>query len=140
MSDDEREIDCKDFSTLFERTESGFALTQSEESALLKHENCCKACKGLSKQHKQITVLASGFPQFDVSEGLTQKILKSVEQESVPTVHTSFYPIGLAASIVILVLVPFDSIQSLLGWASGLLGLAVLQILMKTANAREQVI
>lgn len=138
--DKDKTCDCKTFLGLFEKVESGNTLESEENTFMSQHEAECKACRSLKKQHLQITEMAASFPQFDISEGLTQKILQGIEKESSPGIRTSFLPLGVATSLAVLLLVPFDSVQNLLGWGAGLLGLVSLQLLMKTANTREQLI
>lgn len=138
--DKEKICDCKTFRHLFEMEESGDSLSREKTDLMSEHESNCKACAGLRKQHRQIIEMAANFPQFDISEGLTQRILESLDKESSPGLRTSFLPIGIATTVAVVMLVPFDSVQSLLGWGAGLLGLVSLEVLMKTANTREQLI
>lgn len=140
MNDDSKECDCLTFRKLYESGECGHSLSASEQNSFDLHKSNCKSCSGFCLQHEEIAGCAGGLPQFDVSEGLTQRILDSIERQSTPRVETSILPIGLAACVAFFVMVPFDSLQSLYGWGAGILGLFLLQLLMRTANSQEQVI
>jgi hypothetical protein len=139
MNDDANKFDCLTFKKLFEGSECGQVLSPQDQSRLDLHAGNCGSCSRLLKHHTEIVELAKHMPQFDVSEGLTQKILDSIEKQNTPGVQTSLLPLGLVASVVFLVFVPFDTWQSLYGWGAGILGLIILQLLMKTANTQEQI-
>ena len=138
MKDKENISDCQQFKELFEQSESGRELSCGEQAELAAHEKDCRGCLRWQQQHREIAALSAGLPQFDVSEGLTRKIMNSVEKQYTPGVQTSLLPLGLAAGIGFVVMVPFDSVQSIFGWGVGIVGLMALQFLMKTANRQEQ--
>lgn len=144
MSDDNTDLssknNCREFVDLLEKKEIGLSLSAPQQASFDKHMQACRACSIIMNQHEQINELASMMPQFDVSEGLTQKILESVSVESAPKVETPLLPLALAATFIFFLLVPFDSIQSLFGWGVGILGLIALQVLMQTAGQQEQVV
>jgi hypothetical protein len=107
---------------------------------MLEHSAQCASCSAWQKQNDAVISLASAMPQFDVSEGLTQKILSAVEKENTPGMEVSLLPISIAAGLAFLVFVPFDSAQSLFSWGIGLLSLFVFYMLMKLASSKEQMI
>lgn len=141
MTDDTKN-DCNEFADLFEKKDGGQALSSQEQSAFDAHKTACKPCSIWLGQHEKISDMAMMMPQFDVSEGLTQKILDSVNTETTPGLGLghSLLPYGMAAAVFFFVLVPLDSWQSVFGWGAGLLGLFAFQVLMNTANTQEQVI
>jgi hypothetical protein len=140
MIDDSNECNCLTFKKLFEAWQCGQTLSVSEQSRFDLHRQNCLSCSTWLSQHAEIAEMSRHLPQFDVSEGLTQKIMDSIEKQSLPGVQLSLLPIGLASCLVFFVMVPFDSWQSLYGWGAGIMGLVALQLLMKTANKQEQVI
>ncbi len=140
MVDDVSDCDCDTFKTLFERSETGEILSAAQNKCVESHQQQCNSCESFVAQHASLIAIAVALPQFDVAEGLTQKILQSVEMQSTPAVEASIWPVGLAAALAFFVMVPFDSVQSVLGWAVGLFGLLGLQLLMQTANSKEQLI
>ncbi len=140
MIEEDLENKCASFARLFEKQDSGYSLKESEEDFCKEHLAQCRACEIWQSEHRQISELAALMPQFDVSEGLTQKILDSVAKEATPKIETSLLPLALSASAVFLVMLPFDSWQSVLGWGAGFLGMLLLQALMNTANSSEQVV
>lgn len=137
---DEGTNDCLNFRKLSEKLEGGQSLSESEQVSYQHHAECCRPCAAWCDQHHNLAQLAGALPQFDVSEGLTQKILSAVERESTPGIEIPLLPLGIVASLAFFTLVPFDSLQSLYGWGAGVLGLFALQFLIKTANANEQVV
>ncbi len=140
MADDLTECNCTEFKRLFEMAESTQMLSQAEQLSFEKHKLECRACENWLSQHIELAQMSAALPQFDVSEGLTQKILDSIEKQSTPGVETSIWPVGVAATLAFLVMVPFDSVQSVLSWGAGGLGLLALQMLMKAANSKEQLV
>lgn len=139
MTDEAKNCECSTFAELFEKKEIGLSLSAQEELSLSNHCNDCRSCQAMRNQHEQINQLASMMPQFDISEGLTQKILESVNTQTTPAVETPLLPVALVAAVLFIIMVPFDSVQTLLGWAAGLLGMFALQGLMQTASTQEQV-
>ena len=135
-------MDCNKFADLFKRMDGGMSLSSQEQSSFDAHKLDCKPCSIWLSQHNQISDMAMSMPQFDVSEGLTQKILDSVHTEKTPGLglETSLMPLSLATAAVFLVLIPFDSWQSVYGWGAGIAGLFALQLLMNAANKQEQVV
>lgn len=140
MADENDDIYCLSYTRLFEKIETGENLSPAETQACENHQRICRKCDAWRKQHLSIAQLAIDMPQFDVSEGLTQKILGSIEKESTPGVETSIVPLAVAATFAFILLIPFDSIQSLYGWGAGILGLVILQMLINTANSKEQLV
>lgn len=140
MEDEIRKIDCNSFSELFEKQEIGLKLNAQQQLDFDGHESSCASCSAMVRQHANIVEMASSLPQFDVSEGMTQKILDNVESQSTPGIETSLLPIGIVAAVLYFLLLPYDSLQSILGWAASLVGLLGLQFLMNSANSQEQMI
>ena len=132
-------FDCSCFMELFEKQEIGLPLNSNQKSMFDKHSQECKSCSAVLIQHSGILEIASSLPQFDVSEGLTQKILEKVEKQSTPGIETSLLPIGIFAAFLYFILLPFDSLQSVLGWGASLIGLFCLQMLMQSANSQETI-
>ncbi len=132
-------FDCSCFLELFEKQEIGLTLNSSQKAMFDQHSQECKSCLAILTQHSNIIEMASSLPQFDVSEGLTQKILEKVEKQSTPGIETSLLPIGVFAAFLYFILLPFDSLQSVLGWGASLVGLFGLQMLMQSANSQETI-
>lgn len=137
---DETDNECLNYIRLYQSEESGDHLSEADHNRMSGHVSSCASCTAWQKQNEAMISLASAMPQFDVSEGLTQKILGSIEKESTPGMEVSPVPIAIAAGFLFLLLVPFDSVQSLYSWGVGVLGLFVLHLLMKAASSQEQVI
>lgn len=140
MKDDAGPSACQSFRTLFEKLEFADSLTEQENLAYEQHFANCSACSSWSKQHSAILELSAAMPQFDVSEGLTQRIISSLEKSSTPAVETSLLPLCLLAVLAFLVLVPFDSLQGICVWGLGVLGLILFQALIQAANTQERLI
>lgn len=129
---------CRNFRSLCEKQECGFELASAETNLLLEHKKLCSACSAWQAQHERIEEFAQFLPQFDVSEGLTQKILSEMEKETLPAVQTPYLPLLIAASVSVILLFPFDSMQSIIGWTAGIAGLAALKTFMSVAEGKEQ--
>jgi len=140
MLDKQSENSCAEFRSLFSDDEVSSSLAAEQRLLLNTHQNSCAACDSWCKQHADLIQLAETLPQFDVSEGLTQRILDSVGKQATPGLETSLLPIGLVAAVAAFVLVPVDSLQGLYGWGAGILGLWALQLLMKSASTSEQLV
>lgn len=120
------------------------------EAGLLKlyneHAGECKPCAAWKSHNDQIIELAVAMPQFDISEALTQKILSSVENEkqgimpairSLPSTLPSL-PLGVIGMFLMVVILPFDTVEGAMSWACGLAGLVALKLLVSTTNKTEQ--
>ncbi|MBX9688314.1 MAG: hypothetical protein K2X27_16515 [Candidatus Obscuribacterales bacterium] len=140
MNDELIESECRKFKKQLEFFEDISEMPGSERLSLDVHLECCASCKAYWLQHKQILEMGAALMHFDVSEGLTQRILTSIEKEETPAIESSLLPLGLIGVFAFLLMVPFDSLQSLASWASGILGLYILQLLMNAAKAKEQVV
>lgn len=139
QEDDSSAVSCRSFRNLFEKQDLGLSLSEIEKECLA-HTEDCQACLSWSRQHNQILDLAAGLPQFDVSEGLTQKILAGLEKEKTPAAEISFLPMQIAAVASVFLLFPVDSIQTIMGWTAGLAGLLALKLIMSTAESKEQTV
>lgn len=137
--DDCSAANCLSFRNAFEKQDLGLLLSEIENESLA-HTKDCQACLAWSRQHAQILDLASGLPQFDVSEGLTQKILAGLEKQKSPAAEISFLPMQIAAVASVILLFPIDSIQTIMGWTAGLAGLFALKLIMSTADSKEQTV
>ena len=140
MIDDTHDYDCLTFRKMCRLKQSAQVLTAPEQSHFDEHSHNCCSCSSWLTQHEQIAEMSRHLPQFDVSEGLTRNILDSIEKENTPGLDTSLLPLGIVAAVIVLVMVPVDSFQSIYAWGSGILGLLALQFLMKTANTQEKII
>ncbi len=82
------------------------------------------------------------MPKFDVSEALTQRILNSVETEKTKVLSLERLPaapLGIIAAIAVIMLLPAEGLQGALAWSVGVVGLVLLQVLLKSASATESV-
>jgi hypothetical protein len=140
MLEKQNENSCAEFRSLYSDDEIGAMLSVEQRTLLNNHRNICAKCEAWCNQHLELIQLAESLPQFDVSEGLTQRILGSVEKQSTPGLESSLLPLGVVAAVAAFVLVPVDSLQGLYGWGAGILGLWCLQLLMKSAATNEQLV
>ncbi|MBA3858334.1 MAG: hypothetical protein C0507_15625 [Cyanobacteria bacterium PR.3.49] len=89
------------------------------------HLKDCKGCNVWSQQVGEIVAMASSMPQFDVSEALTQNIMKAVDSE--PAHQTSvlsganlFQMLFGLAVVAIMMVEAAEDINGLVAWAIGL--------------------
>lgn len=129
------ETSCQSLRQLLDRKLSHEgALTEAESQNVDLHLTACSPCRDWSRQAQAIVEVARDMPQFDVSEALTQRILTSVEAESI---YGRAYVNMLAPSLVLLaVMVLFfyvesgESLEGMLSWAIGLGLMAALKLLL----------
>lgn len=131
-------MECLSYIRLSQSQEGAEHLSEADHDKMLAHAAQCSSCAAWQKQNELMISLASAMPQFDVSEGLTQRILGAVEKENTPGMEVSLLPISIAAGLAFLIFVPFDSAQSLFSWGIGALGLFIMYGLMKLASKKEQ--
>ncbi|MBX9949596.1 MAG: hypothetical protein K2Y39_10540 [Candidatus Obscuribacterales bacterium] len=88
------------------------------------HLNECTSCSAWSAQMREIETVAASMPQFDVSEALTQNILKAVESE--PAKLGSTYWQSVAIWVLCSIATGYmafetaENVQGLVAWAIGL--------------------
>lgn len=88
------------------------------------HLKECTSCSAWSTQMSEIETVAASMPQFDVSEALTQNILKAVEAE--PAKLGSSYWQSVAIWILCSIATGFmafetvENVEGLAAWAIGL--------------------
>lgn len=135
-------INCNQFRELFDSQVDGNRnLEPSTEKMYKQHEESCKACHTWKSQTVEIIGMSANLPMFDVSEALTQRILASVETEKAKVISFQGLPAGplcAATALAVVLLLP-EGLQGTLSWAAGLIGLALLQLLLNSASASESV-
>lgn len=136
MEAQNKEFNCSSYRDYYTRRESGAVIGEHENTEGKKHIENCVSCNAFAKQHETIIESMSSFPQFDVSEKLTQNILQAIQATPAKT-GDLLLPIGMAAAVVFFALLPFDSLQGWLSWGMGLVGLCGLQALLKSAERTE---
>jgi hypothetical protein len=142
MSDTNKSgINCADFRALFDRIADGDkGVNSTELNAYEGHKDHCAACRSWKAQTVDLMDLASGLPNFDVSEALTQRILTSVENEQRKVVsleHLPAAPLCIVAAVTLILLLPVEGLQGALSWFVSLMGLGLLQALLKSASVSE---
>ena len=133
--------DCADSRALYDRLADGDKSVSSEQIKLHnEHTASCKPCQVWQSQILALSDMASALPQFDVAEALTQRILSSVETEKAKIISLErlpAMPLGVVAAVVVVLLLPTEGLQGAFSWSAGVMGLLLLQALLKSANASE---
>ncbi|HIA54682.1 MAG TPA: hypothetical protein EYN91_21785 [Candidatus Melainabacteria bacterium] len=97
---------------------------EATDASVDTHLKACTSCSAWSTQMREIETVAASMPQFDVSEALTQNILKAVESE--PAQLGSSYWQSVAIWVLCSVATGFmafetaENAQGLAAWAIGL--------------------
>lgn len=132
---------CNEFRKLFDRIADGDqSVGPAARKAHDEHVADCSSCQSWKAQTLQIIDMSSALPSFDVSEALTQRILNSVETErkkSISLERLPAAPLCVMAATAIVLLLPAEGLQGALSWSAGILGLLLLQILLRSASAQE---
>jgi hypothetical protein len=142
MSDTNKSgINCADYRALFNRIADGDkSVSSTEKNAYEGHVDHCAGCRSWKAQTVDLMDLASGLPNFDVSEALTQRILTSVDSERSKIVsleHLPAAPLCIIAAVTMILLLPVEGPQGALSWFVSLMGLGLLQALLKSASTTE---
>lgn len=90
-----------------------------------KHLKECSSCNVWSRQMNEIVTVASGMPQFDVPESLTQSVLKAVEAEGAhrANVFSGANILQALFGIAVVAIMMFEAAEDfggLISWAVGL--------------------
>ncbi len=108
------------------------------------HVETCSSCRKWLIQTTDLVNMAQALPQFDVSEGLTQSIMRSVEQEDkAKQYRLSWLVYGAAISLFFYVTLFVDGYESVWGlgsWVVGLATMVVLKLLIAEPKREKQVI
>lgn len=103
----------------------------------------CAACVTWRQQSSDVVAAASMLPQFDVPEALTQRILLAVEDEQRARAGIASAAIWTAVAVVAcVVLVLFDSLESiegLMSWCVGLGAMAVIRLLFANNDSSKTI-
>lgn len=109
-------------------------------SKFQKHIESCDGCKQWHRQNEELGAMVNAMPQFDVSEGLTQRILAEVQGQ--PRRHFAgalLAPLAVAAAAVTCAWMPLDTVEGLLSTAVGIAGLYFIRVVVKAAPHEELV-
>lgn len=108
------------------------------------HVENCSSCQIWKNQTMEMVSVARSLPQFDVSEALTQSILRQVEQEdSVKQQRLAWVVYAATASLFLFVMLFVDAYESVWGVGSWIVGLATmigLKMLITEPKKERQVI
>lgn len=112
------------------------------ESRAQTHVKACSSCNVWSHQMGELVAMSSSMPQFDVSEALTQNILKAVESE--PAHQTSLSSaanlvqtlFGLAV-VAIMMVEAAEDFNGLIAWGIGLGVVYSINLLVKSNREAE---
>ena len=146
MDTGQEDFDCSKFRMHYERKECGELVSAIDSAQGELHVSKCSNCAALLKQNEIISEMTLNLPQFDVSENLTQRIMQSVNIQqqnqggAISSRSDLLLPLGGAASLMFVLLMPADSMQGWLAWGMGLLGLLGLQLLVQASGSEEQVV
>ena len=106
------------------------------------HLKDCNSCNVWSQQVSEIVAMASSMPQFDVSEALTQNIMKAVDSE--PALQTSvlsganmFQTLFGLAVVAIMMLEAAEDLNGLIAWAIGLGVVYSISLLVRSNKEAE---
>ncbi len=109
----------------------------------MQHVENCSSCQVWKSQTTDIVNVARVLPQFDVSESLTQSILRSVEKESKVSQHRLVWVVYAAAvSLFLFTMLFVDAYESVWGigsWVVGLATMVVLKMLITEPKKERQV-
>lgn len=107
------------------------------------HVENCPDCSTWQKQAMDIVDMTRSLPQFDVSEGLTQSILRQVELEDGSKQQDLRWVVYAVAATMFLFLVLFvDAYESVWGigsWIVGLVTMLGVKILIAEPKKERQV-
>lgn len=134
---------CSNFRVLFDRIADGDkSIDLAERNLHEAHGSSCTSCQIWKSQTMEVMDMTAVMPKFDVSEALTQRILNSVETEKTKVLSLERLPaapLGIIAAIAVIMLLPAEGLQGALAWSVGVVGLVLLQVLLKSASATESV-
>ncbi|MDZ4833130.1 MAG: hypothetical protein SGJ27_04945 [Candidatus Melainabacteria bacterium] len=109
---------------------SGMETLLVDGESAKEHVENCSACRIWKDQTLEMIDVAHSLPQFDVSESLTQSILRGVEQEDRVKQHRLAWVVyGSALSLFLYVLLFGDAYESVWGIGSWIVGLGTMIVL-----------
>lgn len=145
MSETNEKNECRDLRALLAKRwdDRERPPAEGEEIAVNQHLAQCLQCRQWREQTEDLTSTAQAIPQFDVSEGLTQRIMATVqaEQKSQSTVRQMVLMVVVAVAACLFLLLEGDeSATGALAWLVGLAGVGLLKpILDAPLPVREAV-
>jgi predicted anti-sigma-YlaC factor YlaD len=106
------------------------------------HIKTCGSCSLWSQQVGDIVSMTSSMPQFDVSEALTQNIMKAVESEpahqpSVLSGANLFQVLFGLAVVAVMLVESAEDFNGLVAWAIGIGVLYSINLLVKSNQEAE---
>lgn len=143
MDEGEKQLDprCRQFRLAFDGLAAGVETGDAFGSDLREtHALECPSCAAWKSQTEQLLDLTACMAQFDVSEALTQKILSSVESDrrvSGAFDRAPWLPLGAFGTLA-LALACSESVEGVTAWLAGMLGLALLELLLSSSTKVEQ--
>jgi len=128
MEDEDKDLEIEDEEELSKAThvlDTPAIALPAEVNAREKLGVCTE--DGASYQLKEIESVAASLPQYDVSEALTQSIMRAVEAEpSYSTGRESAITVGTILALAMSVLFVIEAHESVGGILSWIVGLAVM--------------
>lgn len=134
-------VDSESMGIAPDKAATEIALVDGEKAS--QHVENCSSCQTWKSQTIDILNVARALPQFDVSESLTQSILRSVETENKTSQQRLAWVVYAAAVSLFLFLILFvDAYESVWGigsWVVGLATMIVLKMLITEPQKERQV-